>query len=452
MTGSSCASACLNLSSSYQSLLEFALAWNSSEFKSVLSTPTAFQLIPYAPETFLDRALVYLIPVTPGAKTRYRLECAASSSPWIDSSRVEVTTSCAHLEAISFLPGPETSSEFLSDTAQVTVEIKTPPPVIKVTQCAILKANVTEMLEFDGITSNYSDQSCSYLVVDILAQGLLNATARIRYAENQVTGSLVMTDQAIGRATLTMLESGVVAALAFRPGTTPSDPVFSPRFVVSPAPVRSFDWMGTIGLWNFSLESLQGTYEREVNPLNGCAEVQPTVIHPSQVRDASNLLGAAVLKGPACKSGTWDLPAPFSPSISSFLVNKISDGSSLQGLQFNSLNSELFVRNDLSQAHAAGLLPTETLSLEVWFSINPAGSIPVAGLVSARSDGPELAGHRYGKGWSLSYSVEDELDETRIEFAIATQKQELISGLGGFATLVGRVSPRLPAVSQVSRD
>eukprot|EP00960_Hanusia_phi_P061458 764851-Hanusia_phi.AAC.2 len=440
LTDSSCSSACHNMSSSYQSLVEFALSWNRSN----LSSQTAFELVPFQPEAYLGNMVMYLLPVTPGTKTRYKLDGTSAASPWVEGSRVEVSASCPHFQAVAFLAASETSSEVLSEATDVSIEIKTPPPLFGVAQCAIESANGTEMLQFDGVSSNYSGQVCNYAIVEIIAQGLLNTTTRIRYAQTALTGNATM-DQAVGRATVILLHSGVVAAQAARPGCSGSDIVLSQRFTVSPAAVQSWGWMGTAGLWNFSFEAAQGSYVRGLNSLNGCAETQPTLIRPSEIRDSSGILGPAVLKGPRCKSGAWDLPAPFSPSILSFL-HKSSDGSLLEGLQFGALNSELVVLEDLAQAEAAGLLPSETLSVEIWFSVDTTRSLPLAGLVSARSDGPELAGHQYGKGWSLSYSVDDELDETKVEFALATQKQETIPGFGGFGTLVGRVSPRIPAV------
>jgi hypothetical protein len=231
----------------------------------------------------------------------------------------------------------------------------------------------------------------------------------------------------------------------------------------------------SVGLWEFSTSSFEGAMKANPLPIGWrfkceppqpcvftrprettlCSEQFETVIERAGVRDESNVLGAAVLVGPACKDKKrrdWD--ARKSPlSLSSFVV---SDGYS-EYLQFDGAqNSGLrvgFASDLVDGTHSGSRLPLGELSIEVAF-IPSLSHVRAAGLVAVAQDGLGC-----GKGWSLTYSslpaIEGNAASSTIRFALSVQAnlqgKERASGgrlpdqgPGTFATLQHQIENGLP--------
>ena len=231
----------------------------------------------------------------------------------------------------------------------------------------------------------------------------------------------------------------------------------------------------TVGLWEFSTSSFEGAMKANPLPIGWrfkcepsqpcvftrprettlCSEQFETVIERAGVRDEANVLGAAVLVGPACKDKKgrdWDArKAPL--SLLSFVV---SDGYS-EYLQFDgALNSGLrvgFASDLVDGTYAGSRLPLGELSIELAF-IPSLSHVRTAGLVAVAQDGLGC-----GKGWSLSYSSlpasEVSAASSTIRFALSVQAnlqgKEKASGgglpdqgPGSFATLQHEIENGLP--------
>jgi hypothetical protein len=131
-----------------------------------------------------------------------------------------------------------------------------------------------------------------------------------------------------------------------------------------------------------------------------CQEEFDSVVVGAGVRDKADVLGAAVLTGPRCKTHRYvDWDAKTSPfSISSFLMN---DGVS-EFLQFDAMhNSGLvvgFAQDLVGASEPDSKLPLKYLTLETSF-IPSTSQVFLAGLMGVAQQGVACA-----KGWSLTYS------------------------------------------------
>jgi hypothetical protein len=232
---------------------------------------------------------------------------------------------------------------------------------------------------------------------------------------------------------LTLCVPGVVSAVAWVPGMVASE-VAQSAYIHIPALVAvSRGWMNTVGLWDLVPDQFEGVYQRAANRAGGCGEAHPTVIAPAAVRDVTALLGPAVLKGPDCKGGVWDLGGGQSPSLLSFAEAGPRGG--VQGLRFDSLNRGLYVAEDVARLRP-GLLPSASITAEAIFSVATEDALALGGLVGCRLDAAASGGFRYGKGWSLGYSVDAGKRTTTVIWSLAVQQNEIREGLGGMRDFV----------------
>jgi len=161
------------------------------------------------------------------------------------------------------------------------------------------------------------------------------------------------------------------------------------------------------------------------------------------------------------QGGVWDLDHALSPNLTWFIEANGEDdlgadaamGASMEpgavgptvdwlGVRFDSLNTGLYAVDDISAAVAAGNFPVETLSVEAALSINTDVRIALGGLVAARIDGVEVGGFRYGKGWSLAYSVDVFADTVTFIFTLAVTAAEIQPGVGGLHDVKAEVPRR----------
>ncbi|KAJ1493707.1 hypothetical protein T484DRAFT_1767745, partial [Baffinella frigidus] len=208
----------------------------------------------------------------------------------------------------------------------------------------------------------------------------------------------------------------------------------------------------TVGYWDLTTASTRGpmavnpfydgqrvscsaeqcTYSRPRNAVS-CSETAASAIAPAAIRDAAGGLGAAVMRGPKCKTDVqadWDHPvANESLSVLNFLEN--SGGH--EAMLFDGvLNQGLFIADDVADlVHpdpARSSLPTAALSVEVWFTIEDE-FVQYAGLLAA-----EQREAACEKGWGLAYS-HDSSASTALTFDVSLEANMLLSGTTAFKRL-----------------
>ena len=190
--------------------------------------------------------------------------------------------------------------------------------------------------------------------------------------------------------------------------------------------------------------------------------MQATQISPAAVWDVSGVLGSAVLRGPACKTGVWDLDYHLSPNLTWFIGPSPplrgaalgTDGRQCKvegetckgagdvqgmGLAFDSINRGLYVLDDVTDALHRGTFPVEMLTVEAVISIDTNVGVALAGIAAARLDGIEVGGFRYGKGWSVGYSVHVVSDTVSLIFSLAVAAAQVQVGMGGLQDVKAQV-------------
>ena len=413
---------------------------------------TLFQVVPLEGGEFVDERQFRVFSATPLSAVRYTSDGSApSATEGALATTVRFDRSVV-VRAMGYLPVETQRTLAPSNISSVAITIKASPPIVTIIECTIEGG---EVLRFSA-ANPYANQTCSLAKVEIKAReslgGLANLT-RLRYAVNEPDPG-ASNPQGQMRALLSLVGSagaeasssdannathsagggmGVVAsgptrvsARAWRTGTMPSDAVLSPVVILGVGQGIVLGWMGTVGHWKMTRLALTGQYQRPLNRDKGCQERQPTNISPAGVKDAASLLGSAMLRGPACKGGVWDLDYTHSPNLTWFMqAAMLPSGTSgtsdttdtptpnpnsasetvgdldALGLRFDTLNRGLYVVDDVSMPLAEGMMPLHTLSVEATLTIDTHTRIALAGIAAARLDGPSASGVRYGKGWSV---------------------------------------------------
>lgn len=418
---------------------------------------TVHEVRQLAGASFLDEGEILVFSATPLSRVRHTLDgTTPSSTAGVESSRIRVA-STATIRAAAYMPAETTRTLTGSGISSVNITVKATPPIITVVACH----RDTGTLYFDAAHS-YAGQACVTAEVMVKAGGSSLARAkdtRLRYAINREDPCEATGDGAAGASggagagagcqplgqemvLVTVVSPGLsrVSARAWRLGTLPSDVAVSRAILIQKndgPTLEASDWMGTVGFWKFTRAYLSGTYSRPISSANDCRERMPTYIAPAAVSDTARL-GNAVLRGPTCKGGEWDLSHDLSPNLARF----IDESESAFGLKFDSLNRGLYVLDDISPLVMRDTFPRQTLSVEVALSIDFSERVAFLGIVGARLDGGTTGeGVAYGKGWSIGYALDPAQDTVTLIFSLAVAGAEAQPGMGGLKD-VRAVLPR----------
>jgi hypothetical protein len=417
---------------------------------------TVHEVRQLAGASFLDEGEILVFSSTPLSRVRHTLDgTTPSSTAGVESSRVRVA-STATIRAAAYMPAGTARTLTGSGISSVNITIKATPPIITVVACH----RDTGTLYFDA-SHSYAGQACVTAEVMVKAGSSLALAkdTRLRYAINREDPCEATGDGAVGASRgagavtgcqplgqemvlVTLVSPGLsrVSARAWRLGTLPSDIAVSPPILIEKhdgPTLEASDWMGTVGFWKFTRAYLSGTYSRPISSANGCRERMPTYIAPAAVSDTARL-GNAVLRGPTCKGGEWDLSHDLSPNLAHF----IDESESAYGLKFDSLNRGLYVLDDISPLVMRDTFPRQTLSVEAALSIDFSERVAFLGIVAARLDGGTSGqGVAYGKGWSIGYALDPAQDTVTLIFSLAVAGAEAQPGMGGLQD-VRAVLPR----------
>lgn len=258
----------------------------------------------------------------------------------------------------------------------------------------------------------------------------------------------------IGVATFTLHRTAVVKAIAWQDGMAPSLVRSSGVIEVDGELLFEAGWRGSVAWWELGEQSsYYGSYARARRRWGGaCDELFETLVAPARVLDKEGGVGPAVLMGPACKGGLWDVD-PRGVSTCSYQLlafegavgyvgrqEEVRTGSpncavaaqpsllsfhetlnGLGGLRFDSmLNRGLYAALDLEPLLAAGRLPTDSMSALLELSLSPA-AVPrtrLHALLAAQQDGSGVSSRTpYAKGWSLLYSTSAERADVTFAFS-----------------------------------
>ena len=204
-----------------------------------------------------------------------------------------------------------------------------------------------------------------------------------------------------------------------------------------------------------------GQYSRGRERWGGaCEEQHATEIYPARIAERDGMLGAAVLTGPACKGGAWDVdpegistcdvhalkfngslgtsgysgrfergtPASQSclirrqPNLETFAV--VHRG--VKALRFDgAINRGLLVSNAIDALLDQDRLPKGAFSLELQMTVGSAATAgrEVRALAAAQQDSAGLVGDGslYSKGWSLVYETDSVKGSLTLRFAVALE-------------------------------
>ena len=450
------------------------LQQHRSGVKSALTVnETVHEVVPFDGGTFLDEKTVRVFSSTPFSKVRYTTDGSAPSTTLGTVGATVRVDNNVRVRALGYMPRETGRTMAPSNLSTVSINIKALPPRLSVLECV---GDRGETVTFN-LSFPYANQTCVLAKVLVEARAINSALTNytiLRYAINQpdpgssnpqgqfsaVISLIAPSAQEeepggarVNRSSplLGIRQGGLtrVSARAWRWGTLPSDVEVSVGIYMKEGALKTLGWQGTVGYWKMDRESIGGSYRRDVMRQDHCQERFPTYIAPAAVTDSAGLLGPAVLRGPACKGGMWDLPHTLSPNLTWFLGpssaapiapaaaqdNGTSPaGEGRLGLRFDALNRGLYVVDDVTQALAANMFPVQTLSVEAALSIDTNRRIALAGIVSARIDGLQVAGRRYGKGWSLAYAVDLFKDTVTFIFTLAVAGAQ--KDIGGIAGLV----------------
>ena len=192
------------------------------------------------------------------------------------------------------------------------------------------------------------------------------------------------------------------------------------------------------------------SYSRPRDTAN-CREAVAPDFAPAAFRDMAGGIGAAVLPGPACVSGSQEDWAAGSGKGLSVLTFMAFSGDGAEALRFDgTLNSGLWVARSLDavsslQEAVAGVssiegLPRDGLGLAVWFTVESAGGVPYAALAAALRTDPASG---CTAGWSLGYSVVPSGESS--SWSVVVQFRLAVEGGGGKAVTVSGALPLSPA-------
>lgn len=207
----------------------------------------------------------------------------------------------------------------------------------------------------------------------------------------------------VGTATIIVTSSTRVRAVAWQDGLDTSDEVESGLLTITPgADGRKAGFAGLLGWYDLGLASFHyGNYSRPADV--GCGERFETLVTPARVVDRQGTLGPAVLMGPGCKGGRWDIDVRGQSACEVHKVQYRADAgctvrggveliegvgcavsrqpslttlstvvNSIGGLQFDPMiNRGVYVSNDVDEFVNLGRLPTSALSIEVQFLVAP---------------------------------------------------------------------------------
>jgi len=281
---------------------------------------TVHQVVPFLGGQFTDEKEFRFFSSTPLSRVRYTTDgTVPSPTHGTVASKAKLVRS-AQFKAISYMPPDTQISLPESNVTSVPITIKASTPILTVLECATGEGIA---LRFNA-TFEYSSQACLWAKVEIRARtslGSLGNETRLRYVVNQpdpgasnpqglyravITLTSTAADDAEGNQTgsgggISVSGSTQLSARAWRLGTLPSDVVMSPAILLGMGAVKALGWMGTAGHWKLTRAHLTGVYQRPLSRNGGCNERLGTLISPSSIRDAAELLGAAELRGPACK-------------------------------------------------------------------------------------------------------------------------------------------------------
>ena len=217
----------------------------------------------------------------------------------------------------------------------------------------------------------------------------------------------------------------------------------------------------TVGWWDFSSQSLLGL--QKVNPFRNqisiscddsgcgvyrqrnresCRELFDLNFKPASIRDASGILGSAILPGPVCKGGSladWDTP-PLAQSLS-LLTFMVNNGQDVEAVQFDGLlNDGLYITDSIhivnpGQVPVSDLLPTKEISVEVWFAVI-SDDAQLGGLLAVQQGGP------CALGWSLLYE-KISFEHTHISSSIIHFSVMLVGNMGMLSRVSFEVAPSI---------
>ena len=279
----------------------------------------------------------------------------------------------------------------------------------------------------------------------------------------------------IGTVDLVIRNTSKIRAIAFQDGMHPSD-VSSTGVLQVSAPVleEQRSWRGTVAWWSLGDSTYHfGKYSRgRVRWGGACDEQYPSEIYPARIAARDGVLGDAVLTGPGCKGGVWDInPGGVSACDVHPLVFNGSLGSSgykgraeaavsgaacavsrqpnldafaqvhrgVKGLRFDTVNRGLLVADAVDQLVRERKLPTDAFSLEVHMTVGNAraGGRQVRALAAAQQDSAGLMGDgvSYSKGWSLLYETDEKQQTVMLRFSMALEANNVRNGQGRIRTL-----------------
>ena len=153
----------------------------------------------------------------------------------------------------------------------------------------------------------------------------------------------------------------------------------------------------TVGYWDFSSSHFHGTSARISSDTKCLEQVKGLAVSPAYVADLRTRLGAAVLRGPACKARSdWDTASNSSLNLLSFTINS----GKYEALMFDSRlnNRGVIVTDDIQPLLDQRTLPRNNLSLEIWCTLD-ADETYFAGIIAAAQSASD-----FFNGWSLGYS------------------------------------------------
>ena len=168
-------------------------------------------------------------------------------------------------------------------------------------------------------------------------------------------------------------------------------------------------YASAIGHWDFSLTRVDAdsVFSRPINT-RFCNESFPTRVQPASFKDFGGL-GAAQLRGPACKSDTdWDQGST-SFSVLNFLANN-GDEDALQvpreGLVvLDDLAEFLRGEGNSTVVLASPTLPSAAITVSVWMSVSGDARHGFAALIAAAQAGQCTGGFVFGYTMQASSSV-----------------------------------------------
>lgn len=199
------------------------------DYRDHLVVRSLYKPVPFHGGEFLESKNVSIVAQTPGTLIRYTTDGSQPTPMHGTLGHEVVLTRNAMLRAVAY--NDEHSASTASHVVSVDIKIRVTSPVITIKECA------TEdfVINYDQ-TRQYGGEMCDSARVEVASLRFGSENTLLRYVVNGDFDPPASAPQGQGIVKFTLVESGVITAVAFVPGMTASYVVVSTPINISSNP------------------------------------------------------------------------------------------------------------------------------------------------------------------------------------------------------------------------